>query len=96
MGITNVFWKWNFDERPIGCNECYTKVWPDACVLTELPIWNFDGSSTGQASGENSDVYIKPVAIYPDPFRRGKHKLVLCETLDHEMKPHGKVISPFS
>ena len=24
----------------------------------ELPIWNFDGSSTGQAEGSNSDVYL--------------------------------------
>ena len=30
----------------------------------DLPIWNFDGSSTGQAKGHDSDVYIVPVAIY--------------------------------
>jgi len=24
----------------------------------ELPIWNFDGSSTGQAEGSNADVYL--------------------------------------
>lgn len=53
----------------------------------ELPIWNFDGSSTNQAVGENSDVYLKPIAIYPDPFRRGKNILVLCETYSFEMKP---------
>jgi len=53
----------------------------------DLPEWNFDGSSTGQAKGENSDVYLKPVAIYPDPIRRGKNKLVLCETLTHEKVP---------
>jgi glutamine synthetase len=54
-----------------------------------LPIWNFDGSSTEQATGENSDVYIKPIAMFDDPFRRGNNKLVLCETYDYTMKPLG-------
>jgi len=53
----------------------------------ELPEWNFDGSSTGQAEGSNSDVYLRPVAIYRDPFRGGKNKLVLCETYDYQEKP---------
>lgn len=48
--------------------------------LDQLPIWNFDGSSTGQAPGKDSEVYLKPVAFYPDPFRRGNNILVLCET----------------
>ena len=33
------------------------------CV-SELPEWNFDGSSTGQSTGDNSDVLIQPVAMY--------------------------------
>lgn len=48
--------------------------------MSELPVWNYDGSSTGQAPGDDSEVYIKPVRIYPDPFRGGKNILVLCET----------------
>jgi len=53
----------------------------------ELPIWNFDGSSTYQAEGSNSDIYLYPVAMYKDPFRGGKNKLVLCETFKYNKKP---------
>lgn len=61
------------------------------CVFffAELPIWNYDGSSTYQAEGTNSDVYLHPVAIYRDPFRRGKHILVLCETYSYDGTPTG-------
>lgn len=48
--------------------------------LDDLPEWNFDGSSTGQAPGDNSDVYLRPVAMFADPFRQGENVLVMCET----------------
>ena len=53
------------------------------------PDWNFDGSSTGQASGENSEVVLKPRAKYflhnapsasPSSTRSRWHYLVLCDT----------------
>ncbi|KAK0412854.1 hypothetical protein QR680_006448 [Steinernema hermaphroditum] len=57
--------------------------------VEDLPVWNFDGSSTGQASGvTNSDVLLKPVAMYRDPFRMGNCLLVMCETLDKDGFPH--------
>ena len=32
--------------------------------VSDLPEWNYDGSSTGQSTGENSDVLLRPVAFY--------------------------------
>lgn len=48
--------------------------------LSQLPSWNYDGSSTEQAPGEDSEVIIKPRAIYKDPFRPGDNILVLTDT----------------
>ncbi|KAI9100763.1 hypothetical protein K1719_024125 [Acacia pycnantha] len=46
---------------------------------SELPKWNYDGSSTGQAPGEDSEVILYPQAIFKDPFRGGNNILVVCE-----------------
>jgi glutamine synthetase len=46
----------------------------------DLPVWNYDGSSTGQAPGHDSEVLIKPVALFKDPFRGGDNLLALCAT----------------
>ena len=49
--------------------------------LRNIPIWNYDGSSTKQAKGTDSEVVIRPVAMYRDPFRQsGNAFLVMCET----------------
>jgi len=56
--------------------------------VKELPEWNFDGSSTGQAPGDNSDVYLRPVAMFPDPFRLGDNILVMCECWMSDGKPN--------
>jgi glutamine synthetase len=46
--------------------------------VSELPIWNFDGSSTGQAPGHDSEILLHPVRIFKDPFRGGENIIVLC------------------
>ncbi|CED84550.1 glutamine synthetase [Phaffia rhodozyma] len=56
--------------------------------VSELKEWNFDGSSTGQAPGHDSDVYLRPVAIFKDPFRKGDNILVLCETFNSDGTPN--------
>jgi len=57
-------------------------------TLEDLPEWNFDGSSTEQAPGDNSDVYLRPCAIYPDPFRGSPNILVLAECWDSDGTPN--------
>lgn len=54
----------------------------------QLPEWNFDGSSTNQAPGHDSDVYLKPVAVYRDPFRRGDNVVVLAECFNNDGTPN--------
>ncbi|KAF2096578.1 hypothetical protein NA57DRAFT_78183 [Rhizodiscina lignyota] len=56
--------------------------------IDDLPEWNFDGSSTGQAPGDNSDVYLRPVAFFADPFRLGDNILVMAECWMADGKPN--------
>jgi len=58
--------------------------------IDSCPIWNFDGSSTGQAlTGEVSDVFIRPVKLYKNPLLNHPHSMiVLCECLNKDMTPH--------
>lgn len=55
---------------------------------TPPPVWGFDGSSTNQAAGHQSDCVLRPVFVCPDPVRGGEHRLVMCEVLLTDMTPH--------
>jgi glutamine synthetase len=37
-------------------------------TLDNLPDWNYDGSSTSQATTEKSEVILRPKALFKDPF----------------------------
>jgi glutamine synthetase len=50
-----------------------------AWTFVDLPVWNFDGSSTNQADSEDTEVMLRPVRCVPSPFKTGGY-LVLCET----------------
>jgi glutamine synthetase len=52
--------------------------------VDSLPKWNFDGSSTDQAPGDDSEVILRPCRIFKDPFRPrsdgADNILVMCDT----------------
>jgi glutamine synthetase len=54
----------------------------------EPEIWGFDGSSTNQAPGSNSDCVLRPVYTCPDPLRGGDYILVMCEVELTDFTPH--------
>jgi glutamine synthetase len=56
-------------------------------ALENVPVWNFDGSSTRQAEGSSSDCFLQPVALFPDPGRANA-MLVMCEVLLPDGTPH--------
>ena len=54
----------------------------------DFPDWSFDGSSTYQSKGHQSDLILKPVRVLRDPFRGHNHFLVLCEVYEPGNVPH--------
>jgi glutamine synthetase len=61
----------------------------DKVSLSSFPIWNYDGSSTGQAETLDSEVWLMPRSIYRDPFIGHPNAyLVLCETYEPSNEPH--------
>ena len=59
--------------------------------INDVPVWNFDGSSTEQApSVGNTEVIIKPCLLVKDPLRKidnCKCYVVLCDTYDDNDVP---------
>eukprot|EP01086_Lenisia_limosa_P012737 TRINITY_DN4128_c0_g1_i1.p1 TRINITY_DN4128_c0_g1~~TRINITY_DN4128_c0_g1_i1.p1 ORF type:complete len:340 (-),score=59.43 TRINITY_DN4128_c0_g1_i1:87-1106(-) len=62
--------------------------------ISDLSDWNFDGSSTGQATNSQSEVILKPRALFKDPFnanpdaKEGFHNtLVMCDCWTPDNEP---------
>ena len=74
-----------------------TKVINQLMVDVELnpdnyPMWNYDGSSTGQSDSDgNTEIILKPCAIYKNPLRKNNgniiNLLILCDTYDNKKNP---------
>ena len=50
-------------------------------------VWSFDGSSTQQAAGNNSDCLLMPVQLYTNPFLSNAY-IAMCEVLNPDGTPH--------
>ena len=79
---------WIDGGRPTRSIRAKTKVARERPTsVSQLPDWNFDGSSTYQAEGSDSDMILRPVRMVRDPLRRSGH-LVLCEVFHPDGRPH--------
>jgi glutamine synthetase len=85
MSVYRAEYIWIDGSKPTAKLRSKAKVVP---VGEAPPIWGFDGSSTNQAPGKNSDCVLKPVFVCPDPIRGGENKLVMTEVLLTDMSPH--------
>lgn len=81
---------WDFDPLASPKYQPQRKMSIDGRLIpvpNELPDWSFDGSSTKQAEGNNSDCVLSPVKVVRDPQRLDAF-LVLCEVYDSKGKAH--------
>ena len=80
---------WIDGYEPTAGLRSKTKVLDNAVAsVSELPTWGFDGSSTLQADGGDSDCMLKPVWMCPDPIRGGENILVMNEVCNADGTPH--------
>ena len=90
MGKIKAEYIWMDGHEPTQKLRSKTKVIDGPINSTDdLPLWGFDGSSTNQAEGNDSDCMLKPVCKMPDPSRGGDDILVMCEV----MNPDGSIHS---
>jgi glutamine synthetase len=70
---------WVDGVTPTNTLRSKTKVLEDfGGELSECPVWGFDGSSTNQAKGSDSDCVLNPVRLYHNPIEKNGY-LVLCD-----------------
>tara|TARA_Y100001963_G_scaffold103782_1_gene142922 strand:- start:9067 stop:10128 length:1062 start_codon:yes stop_codon:yes gene_type:complete len=58
--------------------------------IEDIPCWGFDGSSTEQAIGSDSDCVLRPVRLYNNPIEEyhSESYIVLCEVDNVDGTPH--------
>lgn len=80
-------WLDGYSPVPNLRTKCCIKEFDSFPEVADLPLWGFDGSSTQQAEGSDSDCILKPVAVYPDSTNASQ-ALVMCEVMLPSGDPH--------
>lgn len=83
---------WLDGATPVQQLRSKTKIIPidrqEDVSLSDFEEWNYDGSSTYQSTGHDSDLMLKPVYFMTDPIRMGEGYLVMCEVMLPSGEPH--------
>ena len=81
---------WLDGTKPTTLVRSKTRVleYSETISIENFPEWGFDGSSTNQATGDNSDCILKPVSFIPDPIRGEGCFLVMSEVFERTGKVH--------
>jgi len=80
-------WLDGYEPTPNLRSKTKVKAFDGFPSVDDIPLWGFDGSSTRQAAGNDSDCLLQPVAVFPDPARRDA-ALVMCEVMLPDGTPH--------
>tara|TARA_Y100000310_G_C20613512_1_gene779318 strand:- start:93 stop:1142 length:1050 start_codon:yes stop_codon:yes gene_type:complete len=86
-------WLDGYDTPNIRSKTKYVSIEGDANLDT-IPEWGFDGSSTMQAEGKDSDCILKPVKRYSNAMKSIDfypsccNIIVLCEVMNADGTPH--------
>ena len=91
MDLSKVTYIWIDGSIPTQTLRSKVKIHHHTAKLltaAELSQWSFDGSSTHQASGQDSDLILQPVSVVNDPIAGAGNYLALCEVLNPDGSPH--------
>ena len=89
--LSQVNYIWIDGAIPTHKLRCKTRILqlPKGSVsIHDFPEWGFDGSSTYQAIGSDSDLILQPVRHVDDPILGEGNYLLLCEVLNPDRTPH--------
>ncbi len=91
MNFSQVTYIWIDGSSPTQTLRSKTKILPFFSKLpkiSDLPQWSFDGSSTYQAVGHDSDLILQAVCVVEDPILGKGNYLALCEVFNPDGTPH--------